>query len=426
MQELLMETIVWRSEIGAILKYPKQFEINLVEKRHGHGIIGDSSYDRKRKRKKNRRPLNKGEEEQLKHFLKIRGYLMSCYESLKMVGLGLEYFPVRNGKINEPANESKVVIDWAGLCELDKMVPLTDDKTPVNLELTKDDVGKEIDVFGKIIMNKATHEICANICGHNVSIPPSSSFLLSDISKIQLLKRFSRYADANGYNIIVLDPPWENRSAIRGGKYKWLDKEDISQLPIPELIAPGGLVALWVTNKRQLVQWTVQELLPKWGLEYIGEWLWIKVTTEGDFVFDVDSVHKKPYESLIIGKRPSLPADSDPTPPPAKAQRLTESHCIPPSNPLMLKDSASSVKSRSGDEILVDNVSVITGSCKPPSQYSLMCIPSTTHSQKPYLGDILQLYAESKDMKCLELFARNLLPGWTSWGNEVLQFQLLL
>ena len=24
---------------------------------------------------------------------------------------------------------------------------------------------------------------------------------------------------------------------------------------------------------------------------------------------------------------------------------------------------------------------------------------------------------------CLELFARNLQPGWTSWGNEVLKFQ---
>ena len=29
---------------------------------------------------------------------------------------------------------------------------------------------------------------------------------------------------------------------------------------------------------------------------------------------------------------------------------------------------------------------------------------------KPYLPD---------DTKCLELFARNLQPGWTSWGNEV-------
>lgn len=27
------------------------------------------------------------------------------------------------------------------------------------------------------------------------------------------------------------------------------------------------------------------------------------------------------------------------------------------------------------------------------------------------------------DVECLELFARNLQPGWTSWGNEVLKFQ---
>lgn len=33
---------------------------------------------------------------------------------------------------------------------------------------------------------------------------------------------------------------------------------------------------------------------------------------------------------------------------------------------------------------------------------------------KPYVG------AEAKR---LELFARNLQPGWTSWGNEVLKFQ---
>lgn len=33
---------------------------------------------------------------------------------------------------------------------------------------------------------------------------------------------------------------------------------------------------------------------------------------------------------------------------------------------------------------------------------------------KPYVG------AEAKS---LELFARSLQPGWTSWGNEVLKFQ---
>ncbi len=32
--------------------------------------------------------------------------------------------------------------------------------------------------------------------------------------------------------------------------------------------------------------------------------------------------------------------------------------------------------------------------------------------------EILDFYIKPGS-SCLELFARNLLPGWTSWGNEV-------
>jgi len=35
-----------------------------------------------------------------------------------------------------------------------------------------------------------------------------------------------------------------------------------------------------------------------------------------------------------------------------------------------------------------------------------------------YSVDILASYLP-ENPQCLELFARNLLPGWTSWGNEV-------
>lgn len=35
--------------------------------------------------------------------------------------------------------------------------------------------------------------------------------------------------------------------------------------------------------------------------------------------------------------------------------------------------------------------------------------------------DILKRYC-NKDSRKLELFARNLLPGWTSWGNEVNEY----
>lgn len=36
--------------------------------------------------------------------------------------------------------------------------------------------------------------------------------------------------------------------------------------------------------------------------------------------------------------------------------------------------------------------------------------------------EVLKPYIPA-DGKCLELFARSLQPGWTSWGNEVLKFQ---
>lgn len=40
----------------------------------------------------------------------------------------------------------------------------------------------------------------------------------------------------------------------------------------------------------------------------------------------------------------------------------------------------------------------------------------------PVHADVLRPYIGA-EAKCLELFARNLQPGWTSWGNEVLKFQ---
>lgn len=45
-------------------------------------------------------------------------------------------------------------------------------------------------------------------------------------------------------------------------------------------------------------------------------------------------------------------------------------------------------------------------------------------SQCPTLlsAEILKEYTRP-GVECLELFARNLQPGWTSWGNEVLKFQ---
>ena len=49
------------------------------------------------------------------------------------------------------------------------------------------------------------------------------------------------------------------------------------QLPIRELSAVGGLVAVWVTNKRKLVNWVKKTLFPHWGVTSVAEWIWLKV-----------------------------------------------------------------------------------------------------------------------------------------------------
>lgn len=48
-----------------------------------------------------------------------------------------------------------------------------------------------------------------------------------------------------------------------------------------------------------------------------------------------------------------------------------------------------------------------------------MCILSAMTCCLLCCVDILAQYLP-ENPHCLELFARNLLPGWTSWGNEVL------
>ena len=81
----------------------------------------------------------------------------------------------------------------------------------------------------------------------------------------------------------------------------------IKSLPVPQLLAPGALVGVWVTNKQKYHKFTKSELFPHWSLELVAEWYWVKVTRRGELVTDLDSPHKKPYEPLLIGQfRPQM------------------------------------------------------------------------------------------------------------------------
>ena len=92
------------------------------------------------------------------------------------------------------------------------------------------------------------------------------------------------YPDANEhgkYDLIVLDPPWENASAHRAQAYLTLPHRRLLKLPLPKLLSPNSLVALWVTTRPKLRRVVDSELLPAWGLRLLRVWLWLKVNTDG-------------------------------------------------------------------------------------------------------------------------------------------------
>ncbi|KAK2613644.1 hypothetical protein N8I77_000544 [Diaporthe amygdali] len=203
-------------------------------------------------------------------------------------------------------------------------------------------------------------------------IPGGSVYLQGTISSER--SRFMKEAPL--FDLIVMDPPWPNRS-VRRKKESYhtandLDdiRETLSLIPVTSHLAPEGLVAVWITNKASVLELLTSPrgLFAEWGLEIVGEWTWLKVTTAGEPMVDVESAWRKPWERLLIAKKRG------------------------------------------------------TKRSKLPSQGRVIVSVPDLHSRKPNLRplfeDILPLGYQG-----LEIFARNLTAGWWSWGDEVLKFQ---
>ncbi|KAF4980727.1 hypothetical protein FDECE_17816 [Fusarium decemcellulare] len=180
---------------------------------------------------------------------------------------------------------------------------------------------------------------------------------------------------APAFDLVVLDPPWPNRSARRKtDKYATVSNLDemrrlLLQIPLTSHLAPDGLAAVWITNKPSIHEFLTSPtgLFAAWGLEAVTEWTWLKVTTSGEPLFDVESTWRKPWEKLIIAKRIGI---------------------------------------RKPDTL------------KP----KVMVAVPDVHSRKPNLRGLFQ-HVLGDGFLGLEIFARNLTAGWWSWGNEVLRFQ---
>ncbi|XP_031118867.1 methyltransferase-like protein 2 isoform X2 [Ipomoea triloba] len=156
-----------------------------------------------------------------------------------------------------------------------------------------------IPAFDNLIVNKGSGDAEAEFLNHKYIIPKESCFYMSDVRKIHNLIP----ADSDsGFNIIVIDPPWENSSAHQKQRYQTLPNRFFLSLPIKQLThTAGALVALWVTNKEKLRSFVEKELFPAWGVKYVTSFYWLKVKANGSLISELDLFHHRPYECLLLG-----------------------------------------------------------------------------------------------------------------------------
>ncbi|KAI0542930.1 MT-A70-domain-containing protein [Xylaria digitata] len=202
-------------------------------------------------------------------------------------------------------------------------------------------------------------------------VPEQSHHLLGTVES----QREAFLQKAPQFDLIVLDPPWPSRSVKRkSDRYDTVYSTEeagelLSRIPVASHLKPDGLVAIWVTNKAAITDLLTAPggVLAQWGLELAGEWIWLKITSAGEPVLDIESTWRKPWERLLIARK-------------------------------------------IGSRVLL-----------PTSTKVILSVPDV-HSRKPNLRGLFYDILPENYIG-LEVFARNLTAGWWSWGNEVLFFQ---
>ncbi|PRW33311.1 methyltransferase 2 [Chlorella sorokiniana] len=242
---------------------------------------------------------------------------------------------------------------------------------------------------------------------------------------------------AGGYHCIVLDPPWENASAKRSARYPTLPSRNLLGLPLRQLMCQGGcLVAMWITNRERHRRFIDSELLPGWGLRHLATWHWLKVTDHGQLVSRLDIEHRRPYESLLL----CWPAHLPPPPGlPDSGQQLHGSSGGEQATAAAAAAAGGQPAGRIAPGRQAAGLLAAGGQAGPSNQSApdaaangfhllqdlplvIAAVPPAAHSRKPHLGPLL-LPLLPPGARCLEMFARELHSGWTSWGNEALKFQ---
>lgn len=231
-------------------------------------------------------------------------------------------------------------------------------------------------------------DIRIKVSGDDYTIPPNSSFILSNLSvpsNLQINKSsiIPELPETTKFNLILLDPPWPNRSVRRSSQYNtltYLGMDNLLAIMQGIFLAhlntehEKAVVGIWTTNNAKSRQ-AAYSAMKSADLQVTEEWIWLKVTENGEPVVPLDGIWRKPYEVLLIGKS----------------------------------------KTTTGSKY------------NKPLKRLIVAVPDM-HSRKPNMKQLFEkfyfpsTYNGTQEYTALEVFARNLTCGWYSCGNDVLRF----
>ncbi|KAF1778517.1 Dynein regulatory complex protein 1, C-terminal [Phytophthora cactorum] len=218
---------------------------------------------------------------------------------------------------------------------------------------------------GNVHHNRTDYLQVATVSGAQVVLPAGSSFAQRDVRTLHQLA-------LGRHKLILMDPPWQNKSVSRGKRYDMLDHSELLKIHVPHIADPDEcILAVWVTNRPRYMAYLREQALPSWGFTYHTCWYWLKLSKNGELVTPLDSTHRLPVETLAVAYR-------------AKDQAHEQT-----------------LRQRLGEQMRIVLSIPLRHSWKPPLEcFFDKDIMSTTHRK-------------------VELFARELRPHWTSVGNEV-------
>ncbi|KAF7870038.1 hypothetical protein EAF04_004822 [Stromatinia cepivora] len=300
-------------------------------------------------------------------------------------------------------------------------------------------------------VGKAQHDVIKveNVCMRSKRVeiddvagtmPPKSTMLYGNISEVNDQGDLGLCEGLPSFHVIIADPPWPNRSALRKDAYTTASGSLgignlLKSLPCHH-IENSGYVGIWVTNKPSFRAMLLDQggLFDHWGIKLVEEWIWLKLTSSGEPIYDIKGTWRKPWEILLVGRKTSVERkhvgkmefDSKKSVGEEVPDVREECEETNSTNQSLFKHS------HTINQLLPTTASLSPSSSANPVQPEISTIAikrriligvPDLHSRKPNLRFLFGQLLGVQDYKGLEIFARNMTAGWWGWGNEVLRFQ---